>query len=72
MPKSISRLSWKTFREDSNTLIASGDSWASRDAERFERNRVRIKSFNKQMCVFAMIFAVVIVWRIIAEGLRYK
>ena len=56
----------------SSALIASGESSAINEKERIERDNTLFKSFDKQMCAFAIVFIIVMAWRIVAEWLRYK
>jgi hypothetical protein len=56
--------------ESSNFLIASGLNSAKYEVMRTEEDNRRMKSFNKQMCALAIVFIIVISWRIAAECRR--
>jgi hypothetical protein len=70
--KSWLRASCHSFRESSKALIAWGDSSAAIEARRVNVDNERMKSFDRQMYALAIMFIIVIIWRIAAELRRSK
>jgi hypothetical protein len=56
--------------ESSNVLIAWGDSSATNEARFVNTDNERTKSFDRQMLALAIVFIIVIAWRIAAEWHR--
>jgi hypothetical protein len=70
LEKSWLRAACHPFLESSSAFSALGDSSATNEARFASDDNERMKSFNRQMLALAIVFIMVIAWRIVAEWHR--